>query len=215
MSTPTARPLPHAPRPHPVRLLRIGIALMVITALLAFAARAQAQATNASVVSIRPVVGALVPVGYQRDAMKSGVLVGGQAAYALHPNVTLVGALAWSSSEDKLSAQRPKLDLYQYDVGIEGRLDDLTRSSFVGTRPFAAVGAGGRTYDLRDAENASRQTNPLIYSAVGLELDRAGAFGLRVEARDNITAFKGFRGEIADRSARHDLQFSGGLTVRL
>jgi hypothetical protein len=209
-------PLDPASRPRPIRLVRIGVGLALIISVLAFAARLGAQQANAPALSIRPVVGAIVPVGLQKEAMTSSVVVGGQGAYALHPNVVLLGTFAWSPSEAKLSSQRPKLDLYQYDVGLEGRLDDLTNGAFVSTRPYAAGGIGGRTFGLRDVQGTSRQTDPLIYSAVGLELDQAcGAFGLRVEARDNIFAFKGFRGELAERSARHDLQFSGGLTFRL
>jgi hypothetical protein len=75
------------------------------------------------------------------------------------------------------------------------------------------LGGGARTYDLRNVAGASAQTNPLGYGAVGLDLNQAnGPIGLRLEARDNITGFKGLRGELADRKARNDLQFVAGLT---
>jgi hypothetical protein len=192
--------------------LRVGIALAVIVSVLAFAVRVQAQQVNAPTVSVRPVVGALIAVGSQRDAMKNGVIIGGQGAWAFDPNLAVLGTFGWSRSQEKQSVQQPDLDLYQYDLGIEGRTNDLTRGSVLITRPFVAVGAGARTYDLRNVTGTHLQTNPLLYSALGLELDHSGrAFGLRVEARDNITAFKGFRGEFGDRTARHDLQFSAGL----
>jgi hypothetical protein len=196
--------------------LRVGIALTVIVAVLAFAVRAQAQQVNTPTISVRPIVGALVAVGSQHDAMKNGVLVGGQGAWALDPNFAVLGTFGWSRSQDLTSAQQPNLDLYQYDLGLEGRTNDLTRGTVVITRPYAAVGAGARTYDLRNVVGTHLQTNPLLYSALGVELDHSGGvFGLRLEARDNITAFKGFRGEFADRTARHDLQFSAGLTFGL
>jgi len=195
------------------RVLRAGLGLAVVTSLLAFAVRVQAQQNKLPAIDVRPVVGAIVGTGDQADALKSAVLVGGQASYAFHPNFSLVGSFAWSPSQDKLSPARPDLDLYQYDLGIEGRLNNLTENSPVITRPYVVLGGGGRTYSLRDVPNADAQTNPLGYGALGLDLDHAGGkVGLRLEARDNITGFKGFRGELADRKTRNDLQFSAGLT---
>ena len=145
--------------------------------------------------------------------MRNAVLVGGQATFALHPNVAVVGTLAWSPSQEKLSAQRPTLDLFQYDVGLEGRLNDVTRAAPVATRPFATFGAGYRAYKLRNVPNADAQTNPLLFGAAGVDLEQAGGrFGLRLEARDNVTWFKGLRGDLPELQARNDLQFSAGLT---
>ena len=197
----------------PTRVVRLGIGLTVIASLPAFAVRVQAQQVSTPTITLRPTVAALVGTGDQHDALKSAALVGGQASYAFHPNAAVVGSFGWARSQDKLSTQQQKLDLYQYDLGIEGRLNDLTERSPVITRPYAVVGAGARTYDLRNVPNADAQTNPLVYGAAGLELDHAGgAFGLRLEARDNVTWFKGFRGELAERKARNDLQFAAGLT---
>lgn len=198
------------------RFLQVGIALTLVVSILAFAVRSQAQEVNTPTISVRPIVGALVAVGSQRDAMKNAVIVGGQGVWTFDPNFAVLGTFGWSRSQEKQSVQQPDLDLYQYDLGLEGRLNDLTRGSAVITRPYAAVGSGARTYDLRNVAGPHMQTNPLLYSAIGLGLDHSGgAFGLRLEARDNITAFKGFRGEFGDRTARHDLQFSAGLTFGL
>jgi hypothetical protein len=203
-------PAQHLPSP---RVLRAGLGLAVVTSLFAFAIRLQAQQHTLPAINIRPVVGAIVGTGDQADALKSAVLVGGQASFAVHPNLSLVGSFAWSPSQDKLSPQRPDLDLYQYDLGIEARTNNLTENSAIVTRPYAVLGGGGRTYNLRNVDNAGAQTNPLGYGAVGLDLVQAsGKIGLRFEARDNVTGFKGFRGELADRKARNDLQFSAGLT---
>ena len=197
----------------PARLVRLGIWLAVIASLLAFAVRAQAQGASPSPITLRPILGALVGTGSQREALKNALLVGGQATYAVHPNVAMVGTFSWSPNQDRLSVQRPKLDLYQYDLGLEGRFDDVTRRSPVITRPFASFGAGARTYDPRRVPNAEAQSNPLLYGAAGLDLEHAdGAFGLRLEIRDNVTWFKGFRGELPEIQARNDLQLSAGLT---
>jgi hypothetical protein len=201
---------PAALRPS---VLRAGLALAVIAALGAFAARVEAQSRPQSAFQVRPLVGALVATGEQRDVLKNAVLVGGQGAYTLNQNFGLVGSFGWSPNEDRTSTLRPKLDLYQYDLGIQGKLNDLTSGSVVATRPYAVIGGGARTYNLRNVPGSSAQTNPLGYGAVGLDLDHAdGRFGLRLEARDNVTAFKGLRGELQDRKARNDLQFVAGLT---
>jgi hypothetical protein len=212
MSTTTTTTLPSTIHTPPV-VRRASIGLVVAASLLAFAVRANAQSASNPPITLRPVVGALIGTGDQHDALKSAVLVGGQASYVFHPNLALVGTFGWSPSQDKLSPQQPKLDLYQYDLGLEGRLSDLTATSSFITRPYAALGAGGRTYNLRNVPNADAQTNALGYGALGIDLDHeSGKFGLRLEARDNVTAFKGFRGELADRKARNDVQLSAGLT---
>lgn len=194
------------------RVLRTGLGLAIIASLSAFAVRLQAQ-SKLPAIDVRPVVGGIVGTGDQGDALKSAVLVGGQASYAVHPNFSLVGSFAWSPSQDKLLPQRPDLDLYQYDLGIEGRLSNLTEGSAISTRPYAVIGGGGRTYSLRNVPGSDAQTNPLGYGALGLDLNQSsGKIGLRLEARDNVTGFKGFRGELAERKTRNDLQFSAGLT---
>jgi hypothetical protein len=195
-------------------MLRTGLALVVFAAVSAFAIRTQAQVPSQNALHVRPYVGALLTTGNEHDLLKNAVLVGGQASYAFHPNFSLAGSFGWSPSEDKTSALQTKVDLYQYDLGIEGRLSDLTSGSPVVTRPYATLGGGARTYDLRNVPGAGAQTNPLGYAAVGLDLDQAeGRIGLRLEARDNVTWFKGLRGELPDRKARNDLQLAAGVTV--
>jgi Outer membrane protein beta-barrel domain len=202
--------LPAALRPA---TLRAGLTLAVAAAIAAFAMRAQAQAPSNNAFQLRPLVGALIATGDERDVLKNAVLVGGQGSYTLNSNFALVGAFGWSPNEDRTSASRPKLDLYQYDLGLQGKLDDLTSGSAVSTRPYAIIGGGARTYNLRNIVNSSAQTNPLGYGAIGLDLDQSGGrVGLRLEARDNVTAFKGLRGELQDRKARNDVQFVAGLT---
>jgi hypothetical protein len=72
-----------------------------------------------------------------------------------------------------------------------------------------------RTYDLIST-GAGAQANALAYGALGLDLNQTGGrMGLRLEARDNVTAFKGLHGELLDRTARNDLQFAAGLTFGL
>jgi hypothetical protein len=80
-------------------------------------------------------------------------------------------------------------------------------------RPFAAVGGGARTYNLRDVPGSSAQNKPLAFGEIGLDVAPSGRrVGLRLEARDNMTWFKGLSGELQDRKSRNDVQFAAGLT---
>ena len=202
--------------PAPLRpaTLRAGMALAVAAALTAFAVRLQAQAPDSKPFHFRPVAGAIFPTGDERDLLKNAFLVGGQATYAFIPSLAIVGSFGWSPSKDKTSPVDAKVDLYQYDLGLEGHLSDLTSGSSVSTRPYATIGGGARTYDLRNVPGASAQTNPLGYGAVGLDIGQTnGSLGIRLEVRDNVTWFKGLRGELRDRKARNDVQLAAGLTI--
>jgi hypothetical protein len=161
-------------------------------------------------------VGAFVPTGDHRDLLKGAALVGAQVAYSFTPNVALAGTFGWAPSKDKLALASTKLDLFQYDLGVEGRLSNLTPSSAVLMQPYAALGVGSRTYHYRDLKSADSQTNFLGYGAIGLDVVQArGPVGIRLEARDNVTSFKGLDGALTERKARNDIQFSAGLTYRI
>jgi hypothetical protein len=187
------------------RTLALTVALAAVPAL---TTQVEAQTSAA----IRPTVGVFVPTGDERDLLKDAVLAGIQGSYNLTHNFALTGTFAWSPNKDQLLNDE-KLDLFQYDLGIEGRLNNLTPTAGVSTRPYATLGAGARTYHFRDLD-ASSQTNFLGFGAVGVDLAQAtGPIGVRIEARDNVTAFKGLQSELAERKARNDLQFTAGLTI--
>ena len=171
-------------------ILRRSLALVTVAALAAFAARAEAQTPVQHALQVRPVVGALVATGDEHDVLKNAVLVGAEGSYAINSNFAVLGSFAWSPSEDKTASPRPKLDLYQYDLGIEGRLDNLTSGSAVATRPFAVLGGGARTYSLRDVPDADAQTNPLAFGAVGVDLAPANG---RVSVSRPVTTSPGSR----------------------
>lgn len=190
---------------------RTARALAVTAALVAIpAVTPQVHAQSAA--SIRPTVGVFVPTGDQRDLLKDALLVGVQGSYNLTHNFALTGTFDWSPNKDRL-INEAKVDLFQYDLGIEGRLNNLTPTASISTRPYATLGAGARTYHFRDLD-ANSQTNFLGFGAVGVDIAQAtGPIGIRIEARDNVTAFKGLQDELADRKARNDLQFTAGLTI--
>ncbi len=184
-------------------------------------ARPDATAPLGGRLELRPFAGAFVPTGDQRDLLEDAVFTGGQLAYRLHRNVSVVGTFAWAPTTDKTTwgpagARRrdEAVDLYQYDLGVEGRLPELVASAAWSLSPFGTLGAGGRTYDYRDVAGADARTNFVGYVGAGAELaPRGGRWGVRVEARDHVSAFKGLRGELTERKARNDVTIAAGRTV--
>lgn len=202
---PASHSASHSALQRSARALALTIALAAVPTI---ATQVEAQTTA----SIRPTVGVFVPTGDQRDLLKDAILVGIQGSYNLTQNFALTGTFGWSPNKDQLLNDE-KVDLFQYDLGIEGRLNNLTPTASVSTRPYATLGAGARTYHFRDLDSDA-QTNFLGFGAVGVDIAQAnGPIGLRIEARDNVTAFKGLQDELAERKARNDLQFSAGLTI--
>jgi hypothetical protein len=159
---------------------------------------------------VRPFVGAYLPTGDQHDVLDAGVLAGAQGAVRLTNYASLVGTVSYASSADKRLPTADGVDLWQYDLGVEGH---LTRSFANGytLRPFAGVGAGGRSYDYRD-RTADVQNRLAGYGALGLGVLR-GRVGARVEARDYVSSFKGLRGELPDAKARNDVSLAAAFTV--
>lgn len=204
-------------------LARIATTLAVLTAA-ATSLSAQSSAVSANPrFEARVFAGALMPTGIQADLLETAFLAGIQAGWKLHPNFSLTSTLGWAPTEDKTTALvgdafytgRPEtVDAYQYDLGLEARYPIVAGMSWT-TTPYLALGGGGRTYRYRDIDGIGAETNPLGFGAIGLDLaPRSQRFAIRIEARDNITGFKGLRGEYVDRKARNDVQVFGGLSYR-
>jgi hypothetical protein len=224
----TARP---APRPT-ARVAALALAAAALSAAAATGAAAQgpslggAPTASPRGLEFRPLVGAFVPTGDQRDLLDDAVLTGAQLGYRFTPNLALTGSFGWAPSADKTGAGRlvggrpagaQDVDLFQYDLAVEGRLPaalTLGAGRAWHVSPFAALGAGARTFNYRDLDGADAQTQFTGLGALGVDVGPAdGRVGLRLEARDYVSAFKGLRGERADRTARNDLSFAAGLTV--
>ena len=188
---------------------RSFIALAVLLTSAAGATRAQAQ-DAASGFEFRPYVGAYVPTGDQRDFLKDAVLVGAQASWRLTPSWALTGTFGWSPSKDRITAGDQTLDVYQYDIGVEGRLGNGASSAWSFT-PFAGLGIGGRTYNYRDLD-VEAKTNVAGYGALGGELG-VGRWGLRLEARDYVSRFEPLTGTGETRT-RNDITIATGITLR-
>jgi len=203
------------------RSLVAAVASVALTALIMPVA-ANAQSVVGRGLEVRPVVGAFIPTGDQRDLLKDAVLVGGEVGWHFARSFALVGSFGWAPTKDKTTAltgstlftgREEKVDLYQYDLGLEWRLPYSIQTAWA-VRPYLGAGAGGRTYSYRDVTSSS-QTDFLGYGKIGVDVaPSTGLLGLRFEARDNLTRFEGLRGELADATTRNDVQLTGGLTFR-
>jgi hypothetical protein len=160
---------------------------------------------------LRPYVGAYIPTGEQRDLLKDAVLVGAQASYSIRPQLALTGTFGWSPSKDRITIGDQTLDLFQYDLGVEGRWANAYVAPSWRFEPFAGLGVGGRTYRYRDLEVDSK-TNVAGYGALGGEFG-FGRVGLRIEARDYVSRFEPLIDD-GDAKTRNDVTLAAGLTVK-
>jgi hypothetical protein len=215
--------------------MRARTAARHVAAALAFAlaapvVRAGAQTADVSSatifgrgIEVRPHAGGFIPTGALRHVLRDAALLGMQAGWRFHSSVALTGSLAWAPSRARSTSlasstvaggREGGLDIWQYDVGIEVRVPITTRSSWL-VAPFLGGGAGARTYDHRDRDDVGTQASLLAFGAVGIDVTPSNSpLGARIAVRDNVSAFKGLRGELAEREARNDVQVSAGLTWR-
>jgi hypothetical protein len=161
---------------------------------------------------LRPIVGAYVPTGDQRDLLKDAVLVGAQGSWRVIPHLAITGTFGWAPSKDRVTAGDQTLDLYQYDIGAEGRAPSWFSGGSWDFTPFVGLGVGGRTYNYRDLDNVDAKTNVAGYGALGGEVG-LGRVGLRLEARDYVSRFEPLTGS-GDAKTRNDVTLAAGLTVR-
>ena len=203
----------------------LEIALVIAMTVVVFAAAARAQEPGTPTAEapggdgtvpgrgfeVRPMVGAYVPTGAQRDLLKDAVLVGAQASYSIIPQLAVTGSFGWSPSKDRVTPGDPTLDLYQYDIGAEARGAGWVKGATWEFVPFLGLGVGGRTYHYRDLGVGST-TDVDGYGALGGDLN-FGRVGLRVEARDYVSQFKPLTGT-GDAKTRNDITLASGLNVR-
>jgi hypothetical protein len=189
------------------------VSMLLSAALLgaAVSSEADAQSTSRSRFEARPFVGAYLPTGDHRDLLGDAITAGIQGGYTLTEYFSLVATIGVAPSSDKRIPRYGDVDLFTYDIGAE-----LTTSFEIGRAgmtlsPFVGFGAGGRTYDYRDW-NSRSETNFAGYGALGGQL-RMNSLGLRVEARDYMSSFKGLVGEMPDRETRNDITIVTALSL--
>jgi hypothetical protein len=150
--------------------------------------RALAEPTSQETsVHVAPYVGAFVPTGKLRDVLDDSVLTGVSVSVDATEFISFVGSFAWAPTEVK-DLSNATLDLFQYDVGIQGQYP-LRLSGEWFARPFLGAGVGARTYHYRDLD-IGKETDFVGYFSAG------GTFAYRklemsLTARDYISHYEG------------------------
>jgi hypothetical protein len=160
----------------------------LLFAALALASPLSAQRADNYGLELRPLIGAYVPAGDQRDAFKDATMLGVQAAFEYNSLFHLVATTTWTHGHARVAGLSTDVTyIWQYDVGGEfGVFQDIGESwSF---RPFAGAGAGARTYDYR-ASLVDSEMCTAGYGSLGMELQR-DLLGLRMEGRGYAHCFK-------------------------
>ncbi len=161
---------------------------------------------------IRPIVGAMVPIGSQFSIYHGGILAGAQVAMETPFFVHLVGTATWSPTRLKATSFENRVTMYNYDVGGEAFANLPLMARPWALRPFAGLGIGARTLHMVDM-GLDSQTSLTGYGALGLEVQN-GAFAGRVEARDYGVAFKGYAGN-EKANIRSNIAIFSGLAYHL
>ena len=159
---------------------------------------------------IRVTGGELVPTGDQRNSIESAQMTAAQVSWVLRPSLAITGTLGWARSKDIAAIDRPKLNVFTSDLGVEVRPKRWFAGSAVEFDPFAGVGAGARSYDYRNVD-AKATHNLAGYAAVGGELG-VGRVGVRVEVRDYVTGFKPLIGPGQART-RNDVVVTAAVRI--
>ena len=142
--------------------------LALLSALAALAAAPARAEEPAARLEVAPLVGAFMPILDQRDTLGDALLVGLVGTYDFHPNVAFAASVAWAAPE----AAGRTVDLFQWDIGLQGQLPYALSGSWT-LKPFVGVGVGTRTYDFRTAA-IETETDFHFYSALGASLRRGG-----------------------------------------
>jgi hypothetical protein len=180
-----------------------GTALLILTVV---SEAADAQSIMKRFQS-RSTVGAFIPMGAQGDVLDAGPVFGSQLSFAINPNVSIVGAFSMSSSKEE-SPTADDVDIYQYDIGAEvGKT--IPAGERLRFRPYVGAGIGGRSYNYKDISGTA-QHNLAGYGSAGAIL-MFGRVGVRLEARDYVSGFKGLSGEYESSKTRNDLMLTTGL----
>lgn len=161
------------------------LSVVPILALVAATASAQEKWREPSG-EVRPFAGMFLPVGASREDFKRAATVGAQVAVEANRYWHGVASLAYTPAHNKFF-DRDRTEIWQYDVGAElNAVHDMGWGWFF--RPFIGAGAGGRSYNYRQA--AAETTHCLAgYGAAGAELQYS-VLAFRAEARDYLACYE-------------------------
>lgn len=154
--------------------------------------------------------GTAAPLGAQRHVFERADLTAVQLSYVIRPEFALTAAVGWARSRDSAALGEPKLDIFTYDIGAEFRGPIKTSSSAVTLRPFAGIGAGGRSYNSH-AGDVDATHNIAAYLSAGGEVG-VRRVRLRLEVRDYVSDYKSLNGA-GSSGVRNDVVAMIGLRI--
>ena len=188
----------------------LGCTIVAASSLSAQSAETAATATKQPRWELVVPSGAMIPTGAQRDAVKRGNMNAVQITYVAQPSLAIVSTFGWARSKDIATLGDPKLDVFTYDVGGELRAPRWIASETMFLRPFAGLGAGGRSYNYRKLD-VDATNNLAAYASAGAEVGMR-RLRLRLEARDYVAGFKPLTGTGTSRTG-NDVMVMVGLRL--
>jgi hypothetical protein len=187
---------------------------------------AYAQSARPTAIEVTPYAGYMMfgkylqgPLGTSITSANSPVY-GGQLGIALGGNLSLIGNVAYSSSNLEvgvpflggLSVGDTKVLLYdaglQYQLPLSGAAGGLT--------PFVQAGAGAMRFDVKVANVVETQaTNVAFNFGGGIDYQISPALGIRVMAKDYVGKFdfKDATRLSLDGSTAHNVALSVGVKL--
>lgn len=164
-----------------------AIILCALFASLVMPRASWAQSPDVRRFSLHGLLGVFAPVGDHRSTIEGGFAIGAQIGVGVQPSLALVGGALLIQTGYR-QPQSGDVTVGQFDLGVELTPFARLASTHAARRrvtPFVGLGAGVRTYDLRDNTTGTRAYLS-GYGAIGAELGVARA-GLRIEARDYLS----------------------------
>ena len=226
MRQPMSASMPAPISPRESRVAAAGLALL-LAALAAPTLGAQERRASTLSMELTPyagymMLGELVRGPYGTDVSGSnGLVLGGQLAVRLTPNVAVVGNVA--RAEADLQVGLPIVggfgigtaSVWMYDAGLELGVPATTAGG-VGVAPFVQAGAGAMRHTVGASFLRTTATNFAGNVGVGADLMLGPSIGIRLLARDYIGRFdvEEASGFGVENELSHNLSFSAGVKLR-
>jgi hypothetical protein len=184
--------------------MRLSHRSIIILALagLARVAPAQEVASDNRGWSLRLPSGALIATGDQRNSVHDAAISALQVSRSLTSAIGVTATFGWARSSDVAVTGRPKLDVFQSDLGLESCDHTWFASAPVSFASFLGMGGGMRSYNYRKLDvDASHNLAGYVSAGGELGIQRVA---VRIEARDYMTRFKPLSG-VGASDSRNDV----------
>jgi hypothetical protein len=169
---------------------------------------AQSASTARPHLEVLVTSGRLMPTGNRDEVIQSAGMTALQLSWVARPTLAITATGGWARSRDIGTIDQPRLDVFGYDLGVELRSARPIGRGTVTFRPFAGLGAGGRSYNYRHLDvDATHQL--AAYGSAGGEVG-VSRVHLRLELRDYLSGFSPLQGN-GVRTTRNDLVILVGL----